>query len=141
MLQHEFEERVGIKVSAKEYEAIEVVYMYADETINKDEFCKMWKQLNKARIKSYKAKQKAKQENEEHLFRMKVLNDKLRNNIHKDLGKLLSKRDISDINKANLEVTKFDPNLFKVIVKKTSELTSDIFWFIERQEKFLSVQY
>lgn len=38
MLQNEFEERVGIKVSAKEYEAIEVVYMYADETINKDEF-------------------------------------------------------------------------------------------------------
>ena len=140
MLQHEFEERVGIKVSAKEYEAIEVVYMYADETINKDEFCKMWKQLNKARIQSYRAKQKSKQENEEHLFRMKVLNDKLRNNIHKDLGKLLSKRDISDINKADLEITKFDPNLFKVIVNKTSELTSDIFWFIERQEKCLSMQ-
>lgn len=56
MLQHEFENRVGMKVSATEYNAIEEVYMASE--IDKDAFCKLWIGMNRMRIKSYKAKQK-----------------------------------------------------------------------------------
>lgn len=57
MLQHEFESRVGIKVSAKEYAAIEQVYMSSD--VEKDEFCKLWAKMNRQRIARIKAQQKA----------------------------------------------------------------------------------
>ena len=44
MLQHEFEELTGFKVSEAEYENIEMVYMdYKD--MDKQEFYKMWKKL------------------------------------------------------------------------------------------------
>ena len=57
MLQHEFESRVGIEVSAKEYAAIEQVYMSSD--VEKDEFCKLWAKMNCQRIARIKAERKA----------------------------------------------------------------------------------
>lgn len=57
MLQHEFESRVGIEVSAKEYAAIEQVYMASD--VEKDEFCKLWAKMNRQRIARIKAEKKA----------------------------------------------------------------------------------
>lgn len=57
MLQHEFESRVGIEVSAKEYAAIEQVYMSSD--VEKDEFCKLWAKMNRQRIARIKAEKKA----------------------------------------------------------------------------------
>lgn len=57
MLQHEFESRVGIEVSAKEYAAIEQVYMASD--VEKDEFCKLWSKMNRQRIARIKAEKKA----------------------------------------------------------------------------------
>lgn len=57
MIQHEFESRVGIKVSATEYAAIEQVYMSSD--VEKDEFCKLWAKMNRVRIANAKAQQKA----------------------------------------------------------------------------------
>lgn len=60
MLQIEFENRVGMQVSAKEYEAIEVVYINSD--LEKDDFCKMWAKMNARRISNYKAEQKAERE-------------------------------------------------------------------------------
>ena len=48
MRQFEFEERVKVRVSPKEYEAIETVYLYSD--LDKDEFCKMWVKMNKKRV-------------------------------------------------------------------------------------------
>lgn len=134
MLQSEFEERVGMKVSASEYEAIEVVYMNADEIIDKDEFCRVWKQLNKKRIQNYKAKMKAQEEYNEHIFRMKVLRYKLLGNNDKEISKLLTKKDISDLNKANISITRFSYIDYKVADKPTSELASDIHWYIEQEE-------
>ena len=57
MTQREFETRVGISVSAQEYESIEVVYMASD--LQKDDFCRQWAHMNRERIK------KARQEEEE----------------------------------------------------------------------------
>lgn len=57
MLQHEFESRVGIEVSTKEYAAIEQVYMSSD--VEKDEFCKLWAKMNRQRIARIKAERKA----------------------------------------------------------------------------------
>ena len=57
MLQQEFENRVGMQVSAKEYAAIEQVYMNSD--VDKDEFCKLWAKMNRQRIARFKADKKA----------------------------------------------------------------------------------
>ncbi len=60
MLQHEFESRVGIEVSASEYASIEQVYMASD--VEKDEFCKLWVKMNKNRVARIKAERKAQAE-------------------------------------------------------------------------------
>ncbi len=62
MIQQEFEERVIVKVSAKEYEAIETVYMQSD--LDKDEFCKLWIKMNKSRVNQAK-KDKVEEEEKE----------------------------------------------------------------------------
>lgn len=62
MIQKEFEERVIVKVSAKEYEAIETVYMQSD--LDKDEFCKLWIKMNKSRVNQAK-KDKVEEEEKE----------------------------------------------------------------------------
>lgn len=48
MTQKEFFDRVEVEVSAKEFEAINEVYMNSD--LDKDEFCRMWKKMNKTRV-------------------------------------------------------------------------------------------
>ncbi len=52
MLQKEFEDRTGVKVTTDEYLAIDTVYMASD--LDKDEFCKMWCKMNTCRVKSAK---------------------------------------------------------------------------------------
>ena len=44
MLHSEFEERTGLKVTADEYNEIDIAYMAS--TLEKDDFCKMWKTMN-----------------------------------------------------------------------------------------------
>lgn len=57
MTQKEFEIR-AMEVTSKEFESINVVYMYSD--LDKDEFCKMWCKMNQKRVNAYKeAKRKA----------------------------------------------------------------------------------
>ena len=46
MTQKEFEERTGLKTEADEYAAIERMYMTAGD-MDKDEFCKRWRQTGK----------------------------------------------------------------------------------------------
>lgn len=46
MTQKEFEERTGLKTDAEEYTAIERMYMAAGD-MDKDEFCKRWRQTGK----------------------------------------------------------------------------------------------
>lgn len=69
MLQKEFEDRTGVKVTTDEYLAIDTVYMASD--LDKDEFCKMWCKMNASRIKAAKKEQaenKAKQKETSRLF-------------------------------------------------------------------------
>ena len=56
MLQSEFEERVGMKVTPAEFEAIEVVYNNSE--VDKDEFCKIWRKMNATRVRQAIAKRK-----------------------------------------------------------------------------------
>lgn len=46
MTQKEFEERTGLKTDAEEYATIERMYMMAGN-MDKDEFCKRWRQTGK----------------------------------------------------------------------------------------------
>lgn len=54
MTQIEFTQRVGIEVSAKEFEAINEVYMNSD--LDKDAFCRIWVKMNKARVREARMK-------------------------------------------------------------------------------------
>lgn len=62
MTQHEFESRVGVKVSTIEYASIERVYM--DSDVEKDEFCKLWSKMNRNRIAAIQAEKKAASDSE-----------------------------------------------------------------------------
>lgn len=57
MTKQEFENRTNVQVSLEEYGHIEAVYMASD--LDKDEFCKMWREMNKSRVN--KAKEEAKE--------------------------------------------------------------------------------
>ena len=82
MRQFEFEERVGMTVSSKEYDAIETVYLCSD--LDKDEFCKMWVKMNKVRVQE--AKDKARRVRQENVDRERLWD--IREKLNKDLGKL-----------------------------------------------------
>ena len=58
MTQKEFTDRTGVQVTATEYNAIEEVYVNCD--LEKDEFCKVWAQMNASRVAA--AKEAAKQQ-------------------------------------------------------------------------------
>ena len=51
-----------VKVSDKEFEAINEVYMNSD--LDKDEFCKMWVKMNKTRVQNAKVERMIKQKDE-----------------------------------------------------------------------------
>ncbi|MCM1166396.1 MAG: hypothetical protein NC401_10370 [Ruminococcus sp.] len=48
MTHQEFIDRVNVNITAEEYAAIEVVYMNCD--LDKDEFCAMWRKMNRSRV-------------------------------------------------------------------------------------------
>lgn len=85
MRQFEFEERVKMHVSQKEYEAIEEVYMNSD--LDKDEFCKMWVKMNKSRVKEAQEQEKKRQEASELKDKAWELYFKLRDAIIYDFDK------------------------------------------------------
>lgn len=60
MTQQEFQERVKVTVCAEEYDAIETVYLMSD--LNKDDFCKIWVQMNRSRVEREAKKAKAEKE-------------------------------------------------------------------------------
>lgn len=68
MLQQEFEARVKVQVSYKEYESINEVYNISD--LDKDEFCKMWVRMNSERVNRAIAEEKERQ-------RLAALKDKV----------------------------------------------------------------
>lgn len=60
MTQQEFQTRVQMTVSCKEFESINEVYM--NSNLEKDEFCKAWTRMNLSRVKKAKAEVKAREE-------------------------------------------------------------------------------
>ncbi len=58
MLQSEFEARVKMQVSCKEYQSINEVYN--NSTLDKDAFCKEWVRMNKERVEKAIAEAKEK---------------------------------------------------------------------------------
>lgn len=82
MTQQEFHKRVKMTVSAKEYNAIETVYMNSD--LGKDEFCKMWAQMNKSRVEQAAKQAKVDKEQADNKMRARRIFDKLEAFINKD---------------------------------------------------------
>lgn len=62
MTQEEFQTRVQMTVSYKEFDAINEVYMNSD--LEKDDFCKAWVKMNQSRVNKAKAEAKAQAEKE-----------------------------------------------------------------------------
>lgn len=56
MTQQEFYTRTKVNVSDAEFEAINEVYNNSD--VDKDEFCRIWKQMNKSRVEKAKKEDK-----------------------------------------------------------------------------------
>lgn len=59
MMQQEFEARVKMAVSSKEFMSINEVYMNSD--LDKDEFCKEWVKMNRKRVNDALAEEKERQ--------------------------------------------------------------------------------
>lgn len=91
MRQFEFEERVGMKVSSKEYESIENVYLFSD--LDKDEFCNMWVKMNKSRVERAKQKEKAIRKENEDRERLWAIREKLSKNFAKLAADVIGSRD------------------------------------------------
>lgn len=75
MLQSEFYERTGCKVTAEEFETIHENYM--EFPGNKDEFCRAWVKANPATVKAAKAAEKAAQEKAKIVRQLWKLHDRL----------------------------------------------------------------
>ena len=58
-MQQEFEARVKMTVSSKEFMSINEVYMNSD--LDKDEFCKEWVKMNRKRVDNALAEEKERQ--------------------------------------------------------------------------------
>lgn len=56
MTKQEFINRAIVKVTDKEFEAINAIYMASD--LDKDQFCAMWRKANKSRVDQTKAAQR-----------------------------------------------------------------------------------
>ena len=82
MTQQEFQERVKMLISAEEFEAVNHVYMLSD--LNKDDFCKMWVQMNKSRVERAIREAKANKEEADNKERARRIFDKLEAFIDKD---------------------------------------------------------
>lgn len=114
MRQFEFEERVKMHVSQKEYEAIETVYLYSD--LDKDEFCKMWVKMNKSRVE--KAIEETKKMEKENADRERLwdIREKLNRNFAKLAADVLGSRDRAFLERKGF---KFEENRYGQTCYKT----------------------
>lgn len=110
MRQFEFEDRVKMQVSQKEYEAIETVYLYSD--LDKDEFCKMWVKMNKSRVEEAKEAERKRQEMDALIDKTWSVYFKVKNLIDADFDKwndfcfsYLNKKETELVEKIGMKVT------------------------------------
>lgn len=76
MLKTEFEERVKMSVSDDEYyHIIEPMYMASD--VEKDEFCSLWRKMNRNRVALYREEKRRREEHERLMYRLWKLEQKL----------------------------------------------------------------
>ena len=126
MTQVEFEKRVEMTISSKEYESIEVVYMNSD--LDKDEFCKMWVKMNRSRVEAYKEQQR------QHELISKVIDIKAKSLCFQGedwwkLGvEILSDKEIETLKEVGIEIEGLSD--WGVRYFKTC---SDLFWEIEKK--------
>lgn len=111
MLQKEFEDRTGVKVSFEEYSAIETVYL--ESCLDKDEFCKIWCKMNASRVK--KAQEDAKTKEQERKTKDTLLSIINKINIETEkrgfdccnlpyTWEFLSKKDLKVLEKSGIEI-------------------------------------
>lgn len=121
MLQSEFEERVGMRVTTKEYNHIEQVYNVC--SVDKDEFCYYWSRMNKERVRL--AKEKAREQ-----AKKSALQDKCMSILEKYRDKKYYCKDAKDVFSRSAKQTieeagyHFDENGYDGIL--------DVFVFIKR---------
>jgi len=123
MLQKEFEER-AIKVTEREFSAINAVYEYSD--LEKDEFCKLWCKMNYARVAAYKKAQKK--------LAVEQANKDLLYSIYWKLADMqyflpidenLSKKELSSLKEAGIEIYSQHYNA-ENLYKQTVEVRYDL---------------
>lgn len=101
MMYQEFISRTGVAVDADEFEAIQTVYVASD--LDKDEFCRVWRAMNKSRVLA--AKQALKEENERIRTReavRKVYNEYKGKQLLMYAEQVLSERELTALHKAKI---------------------------------------
>lgn len=136
MTQQEFQDRVKMKVSAKEYAAIEVVYMNCD--LEKDEFCKAWVKMNVKRIAAYRKAEKEKQDKYEHISLLASTRELLRELAYrKGWGaspkQVLTSKVVKALDKADIYITEYNYVKGCTDLKPISTLVYEINEYINNQ--------
>lgn len=110
MLQQEFEARVKMTVSYKEFESINEVYN--NSNLDKDEFCKLWVKMNVSRVR--KAAEERKEKERVSAIREKAWDIINRYNFSRMYGKpassVLSKSQMSFCESVGITIRDIDYN-------------------------------
>lgn len=105
MTKQEFENRVKVQVDANEFEAINTVYMASD--VDKDDFCTMWRKMNRSRVEAAKAESKEKAFRDEiishFMFDYEFSHDFLCDNHNRLATSVLSERSIKILERAGID--------------------------------------
>ena len=125
-----------MKVSAKEYAAIEVVYMNCD--LEKDEFCKAWVKMNVKRIAAYRKAEKEKQDKYEHISLLASTRELLRELAYrKGWGaspkQVLTSKVVKALDKADIYITEYNYVKGCTDLKPISTLVYEINEYINNQ--------
>lgn len=101
----EFETRTNVAVSAEEYAHIEAVYMASD--LDKDEFCAMWRKMNRSRVNAAIAAKRDKKTRDEiishFMFDAEFNRDFLVENYERLAINVLSDKSIDILERAGIE--------------------------------------
>ena len=105
MTKQEFENRVKVTVDFNEFEAINLVYMNSD--LEKDDFCAMWRKMNRSRVNATIAESKEKAVRDEitdhFLFDYEFSHDFLCDNYNRLATSVLSEKSIAILERAGID--------------------------------------
>ena len=114
MTTQEFTSRTKVEISAnptlgitpEEFEAIHTVYVNSD--LDKDEFCRAWKRMNRTRIAAFKEARKAWKERLQRNGRIAGIREHLRQLAANDKGQNHCKWYLNEANEADLNAAGID---------------------------------